>query len=114
MIAFLKVPTILLIITIGFIFSMAMSVLQSTFALFSDRVLFPDADPEIVARNVGFILMFIGIFIRVAAPDLHMGLTWISTIYMLLISGSIATFSFALPMDLALALRWLCRFSTSI
>ncbi|MEM7031169.1 MAG: MFS transporter [Chloroflexota bacterium] len=59
---FLKVPTILLIMAIGFCFSMALSVLQSTFALFADRALFPSETAEIVARNVGFILMFIGIF----------------------------------------------------
>ncbi len=60
--AFLKVPTIFLIFMITFVLTIAFSSLQSTLALYADRVVFPDInDPAIIARQVGLLLMVIGI-----------------------------------------------------
>ncbi|MEM7331549.1 MAG: MFS transporter [Chloroflexota bacterium] len=59
---FFTSSSIILIISISFIITMALAILHSTFALFVDRMLFPNASPEIVGRNVGILLTFIGIF----------------------------------------------------
>lgn len=59
---FLQDHTILLILTITFVVTLSFSALQSTFALYADRVLFPDAaNKQEVARNVGLILTGVGI-----------------------------------------------------
>ncbi|MCA9926383.1 MAG: MFS transporter, partial [Anaerolineales bacterium] len=60
---FLRTPTILLIFSITFMSTLAFSALQSTFALYAERVIFPEAvNAARVARNVGLILMVIGVF----------------------------------------------------
>lgn len=59
---YLKTPTVLLIFIITLTLTLAFSALQSTFALYAERVLFPDIDSTLVARNVGFILAVIGLF----------------------------------------------------
>jgi MFS family permease len=40
---------------------LAFAALQSTFALYADRILFPEMDPQRVARNVGLMLAFVGV-----------------------------------------------------
>jgi MFS transporter, DHA1 family, tetracycline resistance protein len=60
---FVKMPTVFLILTITFAATLAFSALQSTFALFAERVLYPEIDDAaVVARNVGLILTVIGVF----------------------------------------------------
>jgi MFS family permease len=51
----------MLILTIGFIGSLGFSALQSTFALFADHVVFPDADPSRVQLYIGLLLTLNGI-----------------------------------------------------
>ncbi len=60
---FIKMPTIFLILAITFVATLAFSALQSTFALYAERVIYPDLeDAAAVARNVGLILTVIGVF----------------------------------------------------
>lgn len=53
--------TILLILIVGFTLVLAFSALQSTFALYGDRVLFPDLLDNLVARNIGLMFAVVGI-----------------------------------------------------
>ena len=55
-------PTVLLIIVITLTLTMAFSALQSTFALYAERILFTETPSGSVARNVGLILAVIGFF----------------------------------------------------
>ena len=60
---YLKTPTILLIFAITFMSTLAFSAMQSTFALYAERVVFPEAiNAARVARNVGLLLTVIGVF----------------------------------------------------
>lgn len=53
--------TFLLLPLIAFIIQVAFAAVPATFALYADRVLFPDiSETRIVARNVGFMLMLMG------------------------------------------------------
>ena len=59
----LQTPTVLLIFSITFMSTLAFSALQSTFALYAERVIFPNAENAArVARNVGLLLTVIGVF----------------------------------------------------
>ncbi|MBW8011736.1 MAG: TCR/Tet family MFS transporter [Chloroflexi bacterium] len=50
-----------LILSIGFISTLAFSAIPPTFSLYSDNVLFPDVnEATTIARNVGFMLAFLG------------------------------------------------------
>ncbi len=60
--AFLQNRTILLLFLITFVITLAFAALQSTFALFAERVVFPETDSAAVAGNVGLILAVIGLF----------------------------------------------------
>ena len=70
--ALLGNQTILLILAINFFMGMTMAVLQSTFALFSQDILFPDASSQTVGRNVGLMLTFVG-FISVINQGVVIG-----------------------------------------
>ncbi|MEJ2748343.1 MAG: MFS transporter [Anaerolineae bacterium] len=59
---YLRDRTILLIFLITFVTTLAFAALQSTFALYAERVVFPEAPSGVVARNVGLVLTVIGIF----------------------------------------------------
>ena len=60
--AFLRIPTIFMIFMITFVITLAFSSLQSTLALYTDRVIYPDTnDPVQVARLVGLLLTIVGI-----------------------------------------------------
>ncbi|MCB8920228.1 MAG: MFS transporter [Ardenticatenaceae bacterium] len=53
--------TILLVLVITVVVTLSFSALQSTFALYMERVVFPDeVNKAIVARNAGFVLTLIG------------------------------------------------------
>lgn len=58
---YLRHQTILLIFLITFVTTLAFAALQSTFALYAERVVFPDTTSQVVARNVGLMLTLIGI-----------------------------------------------------
>lgn len=58
---FLNEPTIFLLLLITFIITLAFSALQSTFALYLERAVFPDLPSSRVARNAGLILTVVGI-----------------------------------------------------
>ncbi len=59
---YLQNRTVLLLFLITFVTTLAFAALQSTFALYAERVVFPEASSQIVARNVGLFLTVIGIF----------------------------------------------------
>ncbi|MFQ5422293.1 MAG: MFS transporter, partial [Anaerolineae bacterium] len=59
---YLQIPTVFLILSITFVVTLAFSALQSTFALFAARVVYPELHAAAVARNVGLILTVIGVF----------------------------------------------------
>jgi len=58
---FLEHPTIFRILLITFIVTVAFSALQSTFALFVERVFYPGLPSGRVARNAGLILTVVGV-----------------------------------------------------
>jgi DHA1 family tetracycline resistance protein-like MFS transporter len=58
---YLQNRTIFLLFLITFVITLAFSGMQSTFALYAERVIFPEAESAIVARNVGFVLTLIGL-----------------------------------------------------
>jgi MFS transporter, DHA1 family, tetracycline resistance protein len=53
--------TILLILLITFVVTLSFASLQSTFALYAERVVFPGQGSRVVARNVGLMLTFLGL-----------------------------------------------------
>lgn len=57
---FLRNRTILLLFLITFVITLAFAALQSTFALFAERAIYPQAESATVARNVGLVLTVIG------------------------------------------------------
>ncbi len=57
----LSQASVLQILIINFVVTLGFASLQSTFALYAERVVFPDLDAGRVARNAGFILTVIGV-----------------------------------------------------
>ncbi|MBE2199573.1 MAG: MFS transporter [Anaerolinea sp.] len=57
---FLRQPNVMRILVIAFVVTLAFAALQSTFALYAERVVFPGLDHALVARNAGFMLAVIG------------------------------------------------------
>lgn len=57
---FLRQPNVLRVLTIAFVVTLAFAALQSTFALYTERIVFPELSSALVARNTGFILAVIG------------------------------------------------------
>lgn len=58
---YLRNQTILLLFLITAVTTLAFAALQSTFALYAERVVFPETNSQLVARNVGLMLTVIGI-----------------------------------------------------
>jgi DHA1 family tetracycline resistance protein-like MFS transporter len=67
---YLRNQTITLIFAITFVTTLAFAALQSTFALYAERVVFPEASSQIVARNVGLVLTVIGVFTVITQASL--------------------------------------------
>jgi DHA1 family tetracycline resistance protein-like MFS transporter len=58
--AIIAQPPLLVIFVIGFLETLSFSAIPPTFALYADRVLFPGIPGDIVSRNVGLMLAFLG------------------------------------------------------
>jgi DHA1 family tetracycline resistance protein-like MFS transporter len=61
----LKIANVRTVLTFTVIAFLAFSLLQSSFAIFTRRNLFPDAPLEIVQRNIGLLLTWIGVIMVV-------------------------------------------------
>ncbi|MCB9422219.1 MAG: MFS transporter [Ardenticatenaceae bacterium] len=59
---YLQNRTVFLLFLITFVTTLAFAALQSTFALYAERVVFPQESSSTVARNVGLFLTIIGVF----------------------------------------------------
>ncbi|MCB8965961.1 MAG: MFS transporter [Ardenticatenaceae bacterium] len=58
---FLRQPNVFRILVIAFVVTLAFAALQSTFALYAERVIFPELSHAQVARNTGLILAAVGV-----------------------------------------------------